>query len=273
MLPGLFAFDLDGTLLNDRKELSGANLRALQEMAAGGAVIVFASGRLGSAMRKFVPPALGEVAMLTLNGAAVYTGRSKGAQKILDAPLSDTIADQLMDYAPGRPFGCNYYIDDLLYAVRNGTTAPWLKLYHDQTGAQYHFVEDLERFRGRAPSKMLFVGDTAIIDKQEEYFKDLWGGAVYVCRTWDHYLEFLDPKANKATGLEVLAKEYGVEWRDIAAFGDAANDIPMLEKAGYGIAMANATEEVKRAAGRVSQWSNNEDGVAREWERMKKACR
>ena len=82
MLPRLFAFDLDGTLLNEGKQLSPANARALREMAETGAVIVYASGRMGSAMEKFVPPAISDVAMLTLNGAKVYTGRSSGARKV-----------------------------------------------------------------------------------------------------------------------------------------------------------------------------------------------
>jgi hydroxymethylpyrimidine pyrophosphatase-like HAD family hydrolase len=80
----------------------------------------------------------------------------------------------------------------------------------------------------------------------------------------------MDPCANKGHGLEALAREYGLDWSAIAAFGDAANDIPMLEKAGWGVAMANATPEVKLAAGRVSPWTNNEDAVAKEWELMKK---
>jgi Cof subfamily protein (haloacid dehalogenase superfamily) len=270
MLPRLFAFDLDGTLLTGGKRLSPANENALHEMAEAGAVIAFASGRLGSSMQKLVPATLPDVAMLTLNGAAVYTGRSKGARKILDIPLSNTAADCLVDHALNKPFGLNYYIDGRLYAVNNQTTAPWLGLYYEQTGTEYHYVENLDAFRGRRPSKIIFVGPPALLDEQETYFRRRWGASVYVCRTWDYYLEFMDPRVNKAAGLEALAKEYGVEWPQVAAFGDAENDIPMLEKAGQGIAMANASTEVKRAAGRVSPWTNDEDGVAKEWERMKK---
>lgn len=271
MLPRLFAFDLDGTLLTDGKQLSPANTRALHEMAASGAVVAFASGRLGSSMQKHVPPDLDDVAMLTLNGAVVYTGRANGARKVLDISMPDVNADYLIEYARNKPFALNYYIDDNLYAVRTASSEPWIRLYYDQTGTEYHFVEDLGVFHGRRPSKMIFVGDPAIIDDQEKKFRRLWGSSVlYICRTWDYYLEFLDVRANKAAGLEVLAKEYGVDWSQIAAFGDAENDIPMLEKAGVGIAMANATPQVKLAAGRVSAWTNNEDGIAKEWELMKK---
>ena len=128
-----------------------------------------------------------------------------------------------------------------------------------------------DRFRGRQPSKIIFVGSPVVLDEQQKHFKELWGDSVYICRTWDYYLEFLNPKANKASGLEALADAYGINLSDVAAFGDAENDIPMLRKAGLGVAMANAEPEVKIAAGRVSRWTNNEDGVAREWEEIKKS--
>ncbi|MBN2188587.1 MAG: Cof-type HAD-IIB family hydrolase [Chitinispirillaceae bacterium] len=261
----LFAFDLDGTLLNDKKEISPGNMRALREMAEQGAATAFATGRLGSSVGRYLTPPLDDTALLILNGAEVYTGRRRGAQRVHYAPLACTAADFLIGYAQGREFACNYYIDDRLYAVRDRKTAPWIDVYVGQTGSRYQFVPSLGKFRGRRPSKVIFVGAAAVIDKEEHHFRKLWGDAVYVCRTWDHYLEFLDPLANKAAGLGALADAYGVGWPEIVAFGDAANDIPMLEKAGLGVAMANAPDDVKRAASRVSPWTNDDDGVAKEW--------
>lgn len=266
----LFAFDLDGTLLNDKKRISSENRRALFEMAGHGGIIVFATGRLGSSVLRYVPSKLDDVALLIMNGAEVYTGGRSGARRVHYAPLSNQISDFLIGYACGRKFACNYYIDGGLYAVRNEKTAPWIDVYTGQTGSRYRYVPSLKRFLGRRPSKMIFIGAPRVIDEQEKYFRKLWGDSVYICRTWDHYLEFLDPLANKAIGLEALADVYHTGWPEIAAFGDAANDIPMLRKAGLGIAMANAPDDVKRAARRVSQWTNNDDGVAKEWELIKR---
>nr|MCU0609021.1 HAD-IIB family hydrolase [Chitinispirillaceae bacterium] len=110
------------------------------------------------------------------------------------------------------------------------------------------------------------------IDEQERLFRNMWGSLVYICRTWRHYLEFLDVRVNKAAGLEALAAAYGIDPAEIVAFGDEENDIPMLQRAGLGIAMANASSDVKKAAHRVSQWTNDEDGIAKEWELIKKTC-
>jgi Cof subfamily protein (haloacid dehalogenase superfamily) len=265
----LFAFDLDGTLLNDAKALSPSNARALREIAATGAQIVFATGRIASSMKKYVPASLDEVALLTLNGAEVRTGRKSGERLVHQALLSSRIADYLIDHGRGKPFVLNYYLDGTLYAERNADTERWINLYFEQTGSAYSFVPSLDRFQGKSPSKVIFVGPKEMIDEQKAFFKRLWGDSVYICRTWDYYLEFLNPLANKAQGLDALARFYGIAWSDIAAFGDAENDIPMLQKAGLGIAMANAPEPVRSAAGRVSPWTNNQDGVAKEWERIK----
>jgi 5-amino-6-(5-phospho-D-ribitylamino)uracil phosphatase len=270
MMHKLFAFDLDGTLLTSNKQLSPANANALQEMEAAGAVVAFASGRLGSSMHKLVPPTLDDVAMLTLNGAAVFMGKRHGSKRVFYAPLASSMADYLIDYADGKDFAINYYIDDALHTVRNELTEKWISLYYEQTATHYRFETSLDAFHGHEPSKVIFVGPSELLDEQELFFRNLWGDAVYICRTWDYYLEFLNPGANKGSGLEMLAQAYGIAVSQIVAFGDANNDIPMLEKAGLGIAVANASPIVKSAARRVSPWTNDEDCVAREWEIIKK---
>ncbi len=266
----LFAFDLDGTLLDNKKQLSPANCRALHEIVGQGGIVAFATGRIGSSVKQYLPEGLGEIALLTLNGAEVWKGTGQDSERLYFAPLSSSAADTLIDYGRDREFALNYYIDGNLYAVRTERSIPWTDLYVRQTSSLYHYETTLDRFRGRMPSKIIFVGSPLVIDEEDKHFRELWGETVYICRTWDYYLEFLNPRANKGSGLEALANAYGIDLSQVAAFGDAQNDIPMLQKAGLGVAMANADDAVKVAAGKVSQWTNDEDGIAREWEEIKK---
>jgi Cof subfamily protein (haloacid dehalogenase superfamily) len=269
MPPKLLAFDLDGTLLATDKRLSAANRDALSDMAASGAVVALASGRLRASMQTVARQLDINPAMLTLNGAAVYTSADADADAIHSMGLQVNYSEELLAHAASRDFALNFYKDDRLHTVRKAKTARWTDLYVDQTSSVYEFVDSLDSLRGTGPDKIIFVGDKAELDNEEAWFREHWGDQVYIVRTWDYYLEFLHRDANKGTGLTALANSFGIDIADVAAFGDSNNDIPMLEIAGYPIAMANSTEATKKATGYVSPWSNDEDAVAKEWERMK----
>ena len=85
--------------------------------------------------------------------------------------------------------------------------------------------------------------------------------------TADFYFEFTARGIDKAHALSVALPERGIDPSELVAFGDGQNDIPMLKLAGTGVAMANATDEVKRAADCVTG-SNNEDGIAQMLDRL-----
>ena len=99
---------------------------------------------------------------------------------------------------------------------------------------------------------------------REEYY--LADGAaadtlLTVVQTAAFYLEVIPRVINKGQGIRDICRTLGISPEEVIAFGDAANDIPMLEAAGMGVAMGNAAEAVKAAADRVTL-SNNEDGIA-----------
>lgn len=270
MPPRLLAFDLDGTLLTSDKRLSRANKAALEDMARCRAVVVLASGRLGSSMMQYARGLACAPALLTLNGAAVYAGADRGFALVHAAPLPSLHADALVRHSEHREFAVNYYIDGMLYTVRTEKTAKWNDLYYAQTASEYHVLDSLAGMRGRSPFKIIFVGDPTVLDKEESEQRRRWGNELYIVRTWEYYLEFMSPQADKGKGLAALARAYGVDLADVAAFGDANNDIPMFAVAHTAVALRNASLDAKAAATHVSEWTNDEDAVAREWERLKK---
>lgn len=82
-----------------------------------------------------------------------------------------------------------------------------------------------------------------------------------VVRTAAFYLEIIPSKINKGKGLADVCTYIGENLSDTVAFGDSENDIPMLEKAGCGVAMENGEEAVKKCADKITL-SNNQDGIA-----------
>jgi Cof subfamily protein (haloacid dehalogenase superfamily) len=270
MIPKLFAFDLDGTLLDSGKRVRPANAAALRKISESGATIALASGRLGCGVRRYAPELGIDPALVVLNGAEVYTSSYPGARRVYYAPLNPAHAKHLINYCKDKPVALNFYYDDKLYSAQTDENARWTALYHEQTGVDYNFIDkDFSALAGLPPSKMLFVGDPAYLDEEEARFQAMWGegggNSVYVCRTWNHYLEFMNPEATKGIGLVALCDALGINMADAAAYGDAENDIPMLTAVGHGAAMKNAEPAVKEAAGRVTGMTNEEDWVAKEW--------
>lgn len=87
---------------------------------------------------------------------------------------------------------------------------------------------------------------------------------IAVHRPEDMLLEFVPPHVNKASALDILSETVGVAQEHTLCFGDGSNDVEMLEWAGLGVAMENASEKAKTAASKVSRWPHHEDAVAKE---------
>lgn len=93
------------------------------------------------------------------------------------------------------------------------------------------------------------------------------GGFVSVVMAGEGIVELLPLGLSKATGLSLAARRLRVKAADTIAFGDMPNDIPMFAWASYGVAMADAHEELKAVADEVTS-SNEEDGIAVVLERL-----
>ena len=97
--------------------------------------------------------------------------------------------------------------------------------------------------------------------------REVAGDAATVVLSGDKAVEVTAVGVNKAAGLAEVAEELGIEAKDVVAFGDYPNDVPMLAWAGLGVAVANAHAEVLAVADEVTA-SNDEDGVAIVLERL-----
>jgi hydroxymethylpyrimidine pyrophosphatase-like HAD family hydrolase len=86
-------------------------------------------------------------------------------------------------------------------------------------------------------------------------------------RSQPYYLDITNLAANKGEAVIEIARHFGVPLSRVAVIGDMANDLPMFRRAGYAVAMGNATDEVKGEAAAVTA-RNTEDGFAQAVERF-----
>lgn len=259
----LIALDLDGTVLNDKKELTPRTAAALTAAAEQGALIVPATGRTATGIPDSLLALPGVRYAITANGARVIdlaSGQTLCALYIpRDAALDaydrllryDCLLDIFQDgqgYTTASNLAClpEYAPQNLI-----GYVTSTRKVLEDMRGfvaAQAHGLEKFTLFfryeeeRRRAWAEMEGLGLTAVSSLPRN-------------------MELNAAGVNKGRGLLMLADALGLPAASLMACGDGGNDLEMVRAAGLGVAMANAFDEVKAAADFVTR-SNNEDGVA-----------
>lgn len=265
----LIALDLDRTTLDSNHRISPQDGQALQQAAARGLHVVFASGRMSASIRQY-PAALGlDGPVISYNGAIARDSLAHGDGLLLNVPLPAQYGDALIDFARRDRLQLNYYLDETLYAADLPELRPWSELYTARTGSAYRFVLDLAQFQGCSPTKALIVTDRSDATQPNPRHRDelyaawqtKWGGQIDIVRTDPEYLEFMNPAANKGAALAAIAAHLGVPQAEVIAMGDGYNDTPMIEWAGLGVAVANANAEVKAAAQYICRATHNDSPV------------
>jgi len=108
--------------------------------------------------------------------------------------------------------------------------------------------------------------DFELVERCENEARERFGDLASAARSRPQYLDITHPDANKGEVVRRVSRKLGIPFEAIAAVGDMANDVLMFALSGLSIAMGQSTEEVKRAARRVTK-SNTEDGFAEAIER------
>ena len=262
----LIGIDIDGTLLNSKKELTSGTLDALRQAADQGVEIVISTGRFLSEFPELVEA----LPMMR------YTVTCTGAQ-VLDLKTGETLARHaLTDSELKRLYEKLKHLDAMV------------QIFSDHDGHIHNRASDLrqsERFCGPALAQVLrrthvaeedldaFVtGYTGLTNKIHMFFSEhqakaealaLLSGEPYaLMESADNDLELMAPGVDKGLGLRELAAHLGLDRFQVMAIGDGGNDAAMLRYAGLGVAMGNASPEALAAADQVTA-TNDEDGAAK----------
>lgn len=263
----LISLDLDGTLLQSSKELSGRNYRALEAAAARGIHIVPTTGRMAGAMPDAVRQLPFVRYVISVNGAQVTDLLTGQTLYRADVPLARAL--EIMQILKALPVIHDCYLDDhgwmseRDYAqIGEYISDPALQSYVRKIRSP---VADLCAFvteRGKDPQKLQMF----FRSKQERlsYEPQLRAQMPDMSLTSSlvNNIEINHRAANKGAALTFLCNHLGFDVRHAMCFGDGSNDISMLRAAGVGVAMENAEDIVKQAADAVTAHCDD-DGVAR----------
>ena len=269
----LIAFDLDGTLFNDKKEVTPETFRTLEKAANMGIEIVPATGRFWNAIPENVRAMTFIRYMISLNGSQIAD--IKEGKSLADFTIPIERAETMCRVFDELPVLYDFVADGQGYMKREHheripevmILGEWqVKVMRDLRIPVDDIYGVLRKQKG-VQKMQIYTTDKTLRENLLKSLPYVFPNALFTSSVPNN-IEINDPKANKGDGLKFLAGYLGIPIESTLAFGDGLNDIMMIESAGIGAAMSNGVGELKAIADYIAP-DNNHDGVA---EGVKRFC-
>ncbi len=225
-------------------------------MRDAGVHVIVVTGRMFRAVRPYLAEAGLDDPVICYQGAVVADPRS--GEFLRHIPIPRAVALEAMDAVVAAGYHLNCYVDDLLYVAE---VTPEARAYADFQHLEIHVVGDLRAWLRADPTKLVAVGDPHALDGLEEELKPRFRGRLFIAKSLPYFLEFAHPDVSKGSGLDFVARRLGFAPEQTVACGDGENDRELLDWAGFGVAVANAHEDILRRADLVVP-SVEQEGVA-----------
>lgn len=259
----LLAFDYDGTVAEDGA-LPNARVReAVAAAQAAGVRVVLATGRPYASARGYAA-ALGLYdPVICMQGAMVQA--LAGDRPVLwTEPLPKEPLREVLAFAEQRDLDLNLYAEIALYHVAMHYPQAFYDRWFGMPMVRVDsFDEACRRLaaQGQHPLKGLFISEPDASGPLLIELEERFGDRLTVVQSHPLFVEVTSPRASKGQALAFLADYFGIAQADILAAGDSGNDISMIQWAGWGVAMGNATADVRAAADWIAP-PVSEDGLA-----------
>ena len=260
--------DLDGTLLDDNKDISAEDMSAIRKMIAAGHKFVMTTGRPLTSVKKLASRygfLEAGFYLVSFNGGLIYDCESQGAILTRYIPVEEVKA--IMDAAHACGMHAHTYSGDLVVSEYE---TEQLKTYCRLMQMDYVVVKDIREYYGqfinvvvKPPIKVNIITpfDHSSLESFRAEMRKITAGKLFDVFSKPEMLEFSHMKSNKGDAVRFMADFYKVSMADTIAVGDEENDCPMIEAAGVGVAMANASPVVRNVADYVTERDNNHSGI------------
>ncbi|WP_152656994.1 Cof-type HAD-IIB family hydrolase [Oceanobacillus sp. CFH 90083] len=280
----LIASDMDGTLLNENGVISEANAQAVKKAMEQGIEFIVATGRSYPAANIPLQAVGITCPIISLNGAVTYQENGKVINSI---PMDKQVAARIADTCTKLGMYVELFTDKGIFSESRehflDVLIDLLHLSHPNMSEQeiremveqrfqleeVSFVEDLQLVSSDKDIEIYKILTFAFEEKQlEEAKRKLRDetGAV-ITSSGEMNLEFNHPKAQKGLAIQNYIEDSGWSMQDVMTMGDNWNDVSMLEMAGRGVAMGNASDQIKNLC-QYETATNHQDGVAKAIEEM-----
>ena len=264
----LVALDLDGTLLDPKSEVNEACKEAIRLADHAGIEIVISTGRPYSGILPEYMENLPIRYCITTNGAAVY--KRKGRELLYSQCLDNEQIAKVCEFLMTRHTHFDVFIGGDGYAARQKVPIideldmpPALKYYLNDTRQHVDDIVSFVRSSKEPVQKVTMNFPPSVLTTDREEVREKLGSdpAFRLVSGGYNNLEITRYDVAKSKALYFLCDYLGIPRDASAAVGDSENDLDIIRAAGLGVAMGNATPEVKDAADIIIE-DNAHDGVA-----------
>ena len=261
----LIAIDLDGTLLNDKKEIMPRTYRALRKASEEGVYVVLASGRPIKGMMHLIKELKldeKENYVINFNGASV--NKTLDLSSIYNCSLTIEEMLEIEEFAVKHNIHSHAFINGDLYLEENAK-------YSDVEANINHIEPILCKYSdfnsNDVVNKYMFADEPSKLEEIYPLIPSSLFDKYTVVFSAKFFLEFLNKETNKGKALKALCEYLNIDPSEVMAIGDEENDLSMLEYAGHKIAMDNANVKLKNIATYITA-SNNDEGVGKVVEKL-----
>lgn len=265
--------DLDGTLLLPDKTIDPINIEAIKKAKEKGISIVIASGREKGGI-SFVVDGLeleeGPNYVAGVNGGVIYDFKNK--EYSVDTVFDQKDADKVFGLAHDMGFEAIALCGHVMYSYAPTRVRFLKKIANFALGKAndyglskpewgFYFINDPKTHIQQDINKFILIQTKGFFKKHRSKIEEELS-AYDVLSVGPRWYEIMPKGVNKGNAIKKIAKKEGIELDEILAFGDAENDISMLECVKYGYAMGNAMDNVKEIAYDVCDTNTNQ-GIAK----------
>ena len=273
----LIALDMDGTLLNDDKEVSENNLKAINYAISKGVKVAICSGRIPSTLKYYADIIAKGEPMICCDGGCIVDGKGKTiwerlmtseeCEEIINIARSIKISDE---NSSDSDEGMYYHLYDGSIIVSERfeyNTKKFYNFFHKlpkEYRVEIRLITDGIKYVNKPERKVrkFVIMDREIsrIDVAREKIEQT--NRYEIVKSEFDNINISPKGVCKGSGLMKLAEYYGFSIDECIAIGNDENDKTMIEAAGIGAVVNNSNEKLKEISNYVSPEDNNNDGVA-----------
>ncbi|SKC05449.1 hypothetical protein SAMN06296386_11617 [Lachnospiraceae bacterium] len=257
--------DLDETLLTSDKRIDGRDLEAINEMLDKGHCFAFVTGRP-------YPDAISVAERYRIVRDGFYIASYNGAQinnpvtgdLLYASPVSKDDVRLIFDLAKEQGVHCQTYNRNYVIATEGKDIVDIYLKGKVMEPLMVDTIDDVITSLTGPTMKVVCmeIDDRPKLQRFRDHITPLLPPHLNTFFSSDRILEISAADSSKGTGLRRLCEICNIPVADSIGAGDEENDLPLLEAAGLGVAMANARDNVKTAADAVTEHDNNHGGIA-----------